>query len=451
MSTHFQPENDVGQFDLLWQNFQQHVHAENKLCPACHKSLLAADALYLGDFMEGFSLKDSYEFDDWQFFERDRLRRQYAQILDQLAVWETAAGNNENAIRYAQKWLALDRLHEPAHQQLMKLYSLTGQRTAALRQYRVCTRIMEEELGVQPLEETTALYHQILESGGKPKFQPAATAKVTLSASDPTLLGAQILVGRNEELSKLQKILNAIKQDGQIVGVIGEAGIGKTRLVEDFYAQPENSEHVAIIGRGYRGEDDRPYGTIVDGLRETISRPELQEKIAQIPKHWLREASRLLPELVEISSISETHTFLEGPGAQGRLFEALRQIIAACVTDRVGILWMDDLTWADQASTDFLAYLARNLNGLPVMLIFCWRDDGEAQAQRLENIFQDAARHKLCTLLPLVLLSAAEVRTLSQISYYFPVIFLDHLIKTSEGLPFFVVEYLALAGSTDMS
>lgn len=127
----------------------------------------AAIALYHGDFLQGFSLRDSPQFDDWQAAQSDALRADYADALSQLASGAERAGDLAAAIGNAKRRLALDLLHEPAHRDLMRLYARSGDRTAALRQYREATRLLDQELGVAPAAETRAL-HDAIEAGTLP-------------------------------------------------------------------------------------------------------------------------------------------------------------------------------------------------------------------------------------------------------------------------------------------
>ena len=92
-----------------------------------------AAELYRGDFLAGFGLRDSLEFDDWQFFEAETLKRDFAGVLERLARVEAAAGRFDGAVELTRRWLALDELQEPAHRLLMELYARSGQRSAALR------------------------------------------------------------------------------------------------------------------------------------------------------------------------------------------------------------------------------------------------------------------------------------------------------------------------------
>lgn len=126
--------------------------------------LEAAAALYRGDLLEGFSLRDSPAFDDWQAAQADALRSDYADLLARLADAAERTGDLPAALGYAKRRLATDTLHEPAHRELMRLYAAGGDRAAALRQYRECARLLDRELGVTPSDETRAL-HDAIEAG----------------------------------------------------------------------------------------------------------------------------------------------------------------------------------------------------------------------------------------------------------------------------------------------
>ena len=120
-----------------------------------------AARLYRDDFLAGFALRDCPEFDDWQAATADRLRQRLAAVLEPLVTACTAAGDLDHAVAHAQRWQALDPLHEPAYQVLIRLLGWAGQRSAALRQYRALVRILDTELAVRPLPETTQLYDDV--------------------------------------------------------------------------------------------------------------------------------------------------------------------------------------------------------------------------------------------------------------------------------------------------
>ena len=152
---------DVDQFLQHSQSWQAHDHPDTELCPDCLSILVEAVELYRGDFLAGFTLRDSPNFDDWQSFETERLKRELAGVLEKLVRDYSARSEYELAIAYARRWLALDPLYEPGHRHLMQLYADAGDRSAALRQYQTCAQLLEDELGVSPEVETTTLYERL--------------------------------------------------------------------------------------------------------------------------------------------------------------------------------------------------------------------------------------------------------------------------------------------------
>ena len=145
---------------------------------ASPEDLAAAVELSRGELLEGFSLRDSPEFDAWQVYEADELRRELGPVLARLATLAGGRGDYSRAIAYARRRLELDRLHEPAHRELIRLYALNGDRAAALGQYRDCVRTLSQELGVAPVEETAALFEQVSEGTlAAPARAAAASAK----------------------------------------------------------------------------------------------------------------------------------------------------------------------------------------------------------------------------------------------------------------------------------
>jgi len=172
---------DVAVFQENLKVGETHNHPGTALCPDCLPFLEAAVALYQDDFMAGFSLKECQAYDEWQFFQAEELRGQLTHALVRLSGHSAAAQDYDSAIGYVRRWLALDPLHEPAHQQLMALYDQAGQRSAALRQYQICQQTLADELEAPPSQATTDLYERIrtkdLSSASHPdKFLTATPA-----------------------------------------------------------------------------------------------------------------------------------------------------------------------------------------------------------------------------------------------------------------------------------
>jgi predicted ATPase/DNA-binding SARP family transcriptional activator len=219
-----------------------HGHPEQEMCPDCLPLLAEAVEIYRDDFLAGFTLRDSPAFDEWQFFQSQGLRADLASGLERLARELSDQGEYQPAIAYARRWLALDPLHEPAHRCLMELYGQSDQRAAALRQYQECERILQEELGVPPDEQTSRLYQAIKDhrEGTPAESQPERyrlERKLSGKGSFGDLWLATVgnlpvqltpFIGREEELAEIQERL----QDPacRLLTLVGLGGSGKTRL-----------------------------------------------------------------------------------------------------------------------------------------------------------------------------------------------------------------------------
>ncbi len=225
---------DVACFRERLAASQQHNHLAHETCPSCLESLTEAVNLAQGDFLAGFTLPDSPDFDAWQTFETENLRRELAGGLERL-VHLLAGGEKsavEQAIAYARRWLALDPLHEPAHRQLMRLYAQAGDPATAVQQYQSCVQVMAQELGIAPTAETTALFEAIKANQGlagtgivvekRPSLPPASPPPHNLP------IQATSFIGREAALDGLQQRL--ADPDVRLITIIGPGGIGKTRL-----------------------------------------------------------------------------------------------------------------------------------------------------------------------------------------------------------------------------
>ena len=185
--------------------------------------LTQAVALHRDDLLAGFGLRDSVEFDHWQQSTAAELRRELSTALGRLTAALTRADRYDEAIPHARRRLALDPLDEQSHRRLIELLAATGKRAEALRQYRECVRLLDRELGVRPLPETTELYQAVNEGRLAASAPPSP-----LPAPAPP----RMLAGREREWAQLVAAHAACNEDGCTVLLEGEAGIGKTRLGE---------------------------------------------------------------------------------------------------------------------------------------------------------------------------------------------------------------------------
>ncbi len=414
-----------------------HGHAVDGACQRCAAPLAEAAALHRGPFLEGFALRDSAVFDDWQFFTGEELRRSLAAILERLAQAHALAGDLESAIGAARRWLGLDPLHEPAHRALMRLYADAGQHAAAVRQYRECVLTLERELGVQPLEETSAVYRDVM---GRRLSPPEARSPAP--GAPPPVRKARPFVGRAEEIETLVTAIQAITQDGILLAVEGEAGIGKTRLVGEALADPRLAGRATVIARCYEGETGLAYGLLVDALRALVEvDPALVDRV---DRHLLAEVARLLPELVTRKPEIPPASPLDDPGAPSRFVDGLgRFLIAGLAGSPANVLVCEDLHWADEASLDVLMHLVRRLQGRPLAVIVTWRTERVPRGDRLRRLLADMHRDERAGAVLLERLGRDAVAEIVALSAPGSAALADRIYAETEGLPLLVVEYAA--------
>ena len=154
---------DVERFHSLLEGCKSHGHPHSEVCPSCLKPLTEGAELYRDDFLSGFGIKDSFNFDDWQFFQTQRLRQELEDTLEKLVKGISSLAEFKQAIVHGQRWLSLDRLNERAHYQLMELYAWDGQISSALKQYEEHENILREKTGQSPSESITQFYLAIKE------------------------------------------------------------------------------------------------------------------------------------------------------------------------------------------------------------------------------------------------------------------------------------------------
>ncbi len=176
--------------------------------------LQEAAALYVGDFLAGFFVRDAPAFEEWMLAQRARFRELALHALHTLTQRHLDASQYDRAISDATRLLVFDPWREEAHRQLMLTLARTGQRSAALAQYKRCRRLLQEELDVEPSDETTALYERIKASMRGPRHNL------------PTV--ATDFVGRAGEQAELRRLLAS--PHTRLLTLLGPGGVGKTRL-----------------------------------------------------------------------------------------------------------------------------------------------------------------------------------------------------------------------------
>ena len=211
-----------------------------------------------------------------------------------------------------------------------------------------------------PLEETTRLYEAISEGTLEAPAAPPVVATAPLPRAP--------LVGRAREWEALLGAYDGIAGDGRVVLLEGEAGIGKTRLAEELVAALRARGAAVLGGRAYEEEAALAYGPLVEALRGRLREDDAW--VAAVGERALGEAARLLGDL----SASPPPP-LDGPAAQARFLDGVWETLAAAAAGPVpGVLVIDDVQWADEATLGLLTYGARRLAGRRMLVLLTSRE-----------------------------------------------------------------------------
>jgi DNA-binding SARP family transcriptional activator/predicted ATPase len=430
---------DLGALRAAMELPSAHGHGSDEPCPECTGALAAAVERTGGAFLEGFSLRDAEPFEEWQTLEAESAGRDLARALDRLVHVHTAAGDLEAARAAGQRKLALDPLDEPAHRQLMQVYAWKGMRSAALQQYRECVAVLDRELGVSPLPETTALYTAISEGAVEPRV-PTDLREPSAPVREPV---AHPLRGRSREWESLLGLYGGIDSGlsgrGALAAIHGEAGIGKTRLATELLEGTAQQGAQTVGARGHEGEGGLPHALITQLLEQLVNRVPTSVEPAALAE-GSRLVRRLQPEGVAPGPI-------DAPGAIARFYESIRQLLVASLAGPApGVVLLDDLHWCDAASLEVLAYVARRLGQTPLLFVLAWRSEEVGQDHPLHRLVIEAAEHAPARVFRLERLGLDDVRALVGESTELPEREIEglarRLMEETEGLPFFVVEYL---------
>ena len=417
---------------------------ERAVAEGAPEALERAVALYRGDLLEGLGAT-SAPFEEWLLTERERLRELALEALAKLLAHHRQSGRSDEAVRTALRLLSLDPLQEPVHRTLMRLYAGQGRRGSALRQYQACVESLQRELNVGPENETKALYQEIVRS-------PASSQTISRESSwvgqpaigeaperrHDALAGTAPLIGRDSELARLREQRRSAWQGaGRLTVILGEAGIGKSRLIGELAADGVGDGGRLLVGRAYETARAIPFGPWVDAVRTSGVIGAIEAEDA-LDLRWRSELGRLFPELAHgrprVRSHVEDHV---------RLFEAFAQLIGHLSARQPVLLVLEDVHWADEMSLRLLSFLGRRAPEWSVLLLATLRDEELMDAPLLRQVLTELRRERHASEVRLAPLSRADTVSLVhalQTPEVLPTDVGERIWAASEGNPFIVVE-----------
>jgi DNA-binding SARP family transcriptional activator len=313
--------------------------------------LRAAAASYRGDFLAGFSLGDAPGFDDWAGLQREVWRRRLSLILDRLSEIQFAQGEFAATAETAAAWISLDSLNEVAYRRKMRAHFAAGERGQALDTYTACRALLAAELQVEPDPTTEALATRI-----RAQLLPERRVAARYPLDTPATFLESLFAGRAAEHQALSEAFErAAAGEPQLVLLRGEAGIGKTRLANEFLAQASTKGAQVLVGGAFESGSHLPFQSLAQVVRGWLARE--QAPLELVGSAWLAPLTELLPELRE--RYPELPLPADEKAGRTLLFEAFARLGLALAERAPLVVFIDDLQWADSATLDLLQYASR--------------------------------------------------------------------------------------------
>ena len=312
-----------------------------------------ASELIAGEFLEGFSVPDSSEFEDWLGSERELWRRRSVEVLGRYAETLARSGRAQEASEAAARALAIDPASEPALRSTLRHRALAGDRAGALDLFERF-RAEAGESGVEPGEETLALVERIRRGRG---WQPEAQAEY----ADDAALVRPPLLGRDQELRRLlDGAARSSTGRSALLLVEGESGLGKTRLLEEMVGMLRLDGASVAVARAVPGDRSEAWSGVLALARGgLLDAPGLG---AAAPAA-LAAVAAVLPEWAERFPGAGSDPEGWPPG------RAFAEVLRAGSGEKPVVLAMDDAQWLDPDSALAFGVALRDLTAAPLTLV----------------------------------------------------------------------------------
>lgn len=377
---------------------------------SCTDALLLAASAYGGELLPGF-------YEEWVELERERLQAAYERKLGRLLDCLLAERRWNEALEWGEQWIASGGIAEPAYRALMLAHAGLGNLAAAAAQYQRCVEVLARELGAEPSERTRKAFQRILEGGGEPTWARPTLATLAAPILPAFLEGpenpAPVFVRREAELVALDGYMaKALQGQAQVVFVSGQAGSGKTALLQVFLRRSAEAQPDLLVGWGIcdaffgQGDPYLPFRDILNMLaggieplyaNGTISRTQAHNMIASFPlviRAMVEQGPDLVNTLLSGSTLAARMTAIlpgerlwreqierlaaRAPSSTGeqdrfQLFEQYAEVLRCVAGERPLLIVLDDLQWMDPGSGRLLFHLARRLQNARILIAGAYR------------------------------------------------------------------------------
>ncbi len=437
-----------------------------------------AATLYVGEFLP------EEHHSDWIIARREALQRSWMGLLLELADLRITRGALSTAIDSLDRLLAADPANEAAVQRLIVSLAQLDRRGEALRAYHRFANTLQRDYHIAPLPETRKFYEAVQHGEDKLSLTLAFQSQQLKDAADSGERGfsarqsfqiqigrshQNVLIGRDYELEVMRQLLLSSEQAvssqtaaqkkvvsssphdtqrrPQCTLLVGEAGIGKTRLAEELSHEAQKRGWAVAWSRVYAQESSVPYRQWTEVLRNAMAHGLWQRQ--EISKHPLdyQPLTTLLPELHESMPQVSYPVPLSPEQEQLHLWEATLKLLTIISQRTPLLIVLDDFHWADASSSELFAYLVRRIHDHPIVMVGTYRDNELPASNPLRPLLTDLQREQVIVSLPLQPLTDEQIGSLVS---HLPGTMVQFIQSKAAGNPFFAEE-LARISPADLS
>ena len=302
--------------------------------------------------------------------ESARLDELRVDALEELVEAKLALGGHAEVVGELGALIAERPYRERLRSLLMLVLYRCDRQAEALQAYQDARRKLVEELGIEPGERLRDLERAILAQD--PALAPTSAASAAAKAT--VQVPATAFVGRERELGELIIGLeDSCGGHGRLFLLVGEPGIGKSRLADELIARAEARGTRVLIGRCWEAGGAPAYWPWTQVLSALVHQVEPERLRGQLAQDGV-ELVRLVPELRERLPDLPVPTGPDGEGTRFRLLAAVAAFLRSCASSRPLAIFLDDLHAADEPSLVLLRFVVRQLAGSAILIVGCCRD-----------------------------------------------------------------------------
>jgi DNA-binding SARP family transcriptional activator/tetratricopeptide (TPR) repeat protein len=402
-------------------------------------ALQEAVSAYGGDLLPG-------ETAEWCSVPREALRLRWHSAMLKLAEGQARHNRFDDAESTLGRLLTLDPAEEEAARRLMSLLARHGRRVEALRIFGSLKRTLRLEFRAHPAPETVALASALRQGTPLPRRRATPAAEQGPPRA-PTAGPVRAITGRGGEVTRIREHLMSTREGrGQIVVIMGEVGIGKTRLAEEASMLGAMLGFTVTWGRAGEGEHELPYAPFSEAMRAYAAyrpRAALRRELA-----GAEAATILLPNIAARLGMAPPAPLGNAGAERLRLWTAANAWLIAACESRPLLLILEDLHWADEGSLGLLYYLARRCHDLRLAVVVTARQDID-EGHVIRRIIREGSQNGGVSTIVLEGLTSSDAEDLIHASLGAATSrqLAEVLRAQCGGNPFFMCEILALLQS----